>query len=228
MNMDKTEYDRIITDFYSKTFLEISLREGVNYASKDSGKILNQFLNSFNDTLASNFLTRLHQEYPGLEDKVANYPEHFWDSEQSEQLLREKLHHLTGKLLGHDTPAYTNFGAEPVTFTPLNLVKFINVSLQVGKSNFVAHAVDEFGGAIAYFEKNVSNLLKNEDTQKTSEKAQRNIRELKASIEWDLKDPKNDYSAEVKQALHALQVRLNWQESKEKNNETPDIRKPKI
>lgn len=226
--MDKTEYDRIITDFYSKTFLEISLREGVNYATRDSGKILSQFVDSFNDTLASNFLTKLHQTHPALEDKVAHYPEHFWNSEQGDQLLREKLRHLTGKLLGHDTPAYTNFGAEPVNFTPLNMAKFINASLQVGKTSFVGHAVEEFVSTITYFKKLPSDNFKNEEEQKRYEKVQRNIRELQASIEWDLNDPKNIHSPEVKQALYALQVRLNWHESQQNNDEKLENRKPKM
>lgn len=223
--MDKTEYDRIITDFYTKTFLEISLREGVNYASKDTGKIFNQFVDSFNSTLASNFLTKLHQTYPGLEDKVANYPEHFWGSRQGEELLTEKLRNLSGKLLGYDKE-YSQFGVEPASFSRLNLAKFIQVSLQVGREEFVGNAIEEFVVNIHYFEQHSGS--KNANEQKRNEKVQRNIRELKASIEWDLNDPKNTYSSEVKEALRALQVRMDWNEPQHKNEEKADNRKPKM
>lgn len=226
--MDKTEYDRIITDFYAKTFLEISLREGVSYATKDTGKIFNQFVDSFNHTLASNFLTKLDQTYPGLEDKVANYPEHFWGSTQGDELLREKLHQLSGRFMGHDNQSYAQFGVEPASFSRLNLAKFIQVSLQVGKEEFVGNAIEEFVGNVKYFENHASLLAQNEHGQKHNEKVQRNIRELKASIEWDLNDPKNTYSSEVKEALRALQMRLDWNENKEKNEAKADNRKPKL
>ena len=224
--MNKHDYDRIIIDFHTKAFIDMSLKEGVRFAEENVENFLSKFMNTFNSGLAENFLSGLNDTYPQLKDKVAQYPEHYWQSQQASDLLRSKLDQAMSNhfsLEGVDTSSETRRNTrkswEYGKDTELTMIDYIDSLVQVGRRDMVYKAIDYVSQSVKSYQEQIGYAPK--DLQ---EHMKKNIFKLEQDIESAMSDRSSsastrhlDKSPEVKMILSELQKNLGWDiENKEK------------
>lgn len=222
--MDKAEYDKVVTDFYSKTFLEIGMKEGLNRAQEGTDQFVTHFINHFNGNMAHGYLSQLHQDNPSLEQKVANYPTHYWKSAQGEDVLREKMLLMSSDYVAPGRGRFLKYGEESEN-KPLTFLTFIKEVKKTGRDDVIQQSVRELASSIGYFLGVAQDMPYSKDHPEQAEQAKRRIDALQNNIEMIVQKEDSQYSQELRDILVIFQDDLakTIKKEKEKNQEKQDL-----
>lgn len=99
--MDNQEYGRLVTEFYRQLNVELALGKSQLHEPVSTGKMLSDFITNLNYDLASSFLAKLDMQWAIFLDKINEYPEYYWLSEQASAYVYEQAETVFNKYLVH-------------------------------------------------------------------------------------------------------------------------------
>lgn len=99
--MDNQEYSRLVTEFYRQLNVELALGKSQLHEPVSTGKLLSDFITNLNQDLAASFLSKLDVQWSVFLDKINEYPEYYWLSEQASAYVYEQAETVFKKYLVH-------------------------------------------------------------------------------------------------------------------------------
>jgi hypothetical protein len=99
--MTSEQYNQAIINFYSNTFLQLSLKSNALKIDihQKAKELTDNFSINFNNYVAKDFLDKLENQNASIHDKLKNYPEQFWltvpGAEYFESIQNNITHDMT-------------------------------------------------------------------------------------------------------------------------------------
>lgn len=125
--MNVSEYDKVVTDFYSQLFMDVSTGERVLKQGQTVNSICKEFVTQFNKDMAAPFVALMDERAPRLLQRAKVAPTHYWKSEQAEEYLYKILYKFLDQFFGEKETMtnkeqfhYENFGFYIETTLKLN------------------------------------------------------------------------------------------------------------
>lgn len=101
----KEEYDQNLLQFYSNTFKDYLLQNGLqknilkeNDAEIFANKALKEYGTTINNNIAAHLLHQINKVSPTLEDAVSNYPSMYWQTKEGHFTFNKLAKQITDKI----------------------------------------------------------------------------------------------------------------------------------